>query len=239
MRRLTRTAAWALGAALIVGLGAGQAQASLIIYTTAPGATNNGNLPVSAEADITTGNGTITIVLKDLLANPGDVSQLVSDFHFTVANGGNLTSSTLSSSSGQDLNVAGNGTFTTGSTVSTGWDYTGTATGGDLTALGQSGPQHLIIGPPGGGGTYSNANGSIAGNPPHNPFLNQSATFTISAAGVTANTTITAVQFSFGTTAGNNVPGVPGPAVPEPATILGASIAGLAGLLFAWRRRTA
>jgi len=221
---------------LIVGLGTGQAQASLIIFTTPTGATTSG--PVNAEADITTGAGTITIVLKDLQANPTDVAQLISDFHFTIAGPGTLTGSSQSSSSGQEINVAANGTFTTGSTVSAAWNYTSTSTSGALTALGAGQPNHLIIGPPG-GATYSNANGSIAGNDPHNPFLNQSATFTIAATGVTAATTISAVTFSFGTTAGIEVPGVPGPAVPEPATILGASIAGLAGLLFAWRRRTA
>ena len=34
-----------------------------------------------------------------------------------------------------------------------------------------SGPDYTLIGPPGPDGTYSNANGSIAGNPAHNPFL--------------------------------------------------------------------
>jgi hypothetical protein len=76
------------------------------------------------------------------------------------------------------------------------------------------------LGPPGSGGTYSNANGSIAGNPAHNPFLNQTATFAISLAGITAATLINSATFSFGTTAGINVAGVPSTsAVPLPGAL--------------------
>jgi hypothetical protein len=78
---------------------------------------------------------------------------------------------------------------------------------------------------------YSNANGSIAGNNPHNPFINQTATWTLNITGITANTIVTAATFSFGTTAGNNVPGVPSvPSVPDGGTagmLLGAALAGL------------
>jgi hypothetical protein len=77
---------------------------------------------------------------------------------------------------------------------------------------------------------YSNANGSIAGNGPHNPFLNQTATFNIAVTGVTAATTVTSATFSFGTVAGVNVPGTPGtPAVPEPisSALVGTGLIGL------------
>ena len=81
-----------------------------------------------------------------------------------------------------------------------------------MDALGQpTSPSHLLIGPPGAGGTYSNANGSIAGNDPHNPFLNQTASFLINLLDPAALATITAVTFSFGTTEGAElVPGVIG-----------------------------
>jgi hypothetical protein len=61
-------------------------------------------------------------------------------------------------------------------------------------------PKHLIIGPRGKGGTYSSARSSHAGNAPHNPFLNQSATFTITGSGITADPTIASATFSYGTT---------------------------------------
>jgi hypothetical protein len=67
---------------------------------------------------------------------------------------------------------------------------------------------------------YTAANGSIAGNGPHNPFLNQTATFSISLAGITASTLITGVTFSFGTTSGINVTGVPSTSpVPLPGAL--------------------
>src|SRR5262249_866643 len=145
---------------------------------------------------------TLSIVLANLQANPTDVAQLLSDLSFTLGNGGSLTGATLASSAGQEITVAADGTFTLGSTVATGWVPTLGGTSGSLDVLGAggAGPSHLIIGPPGPGGTYSNANGSIAGNKPHNPFLNDVATFSITGSGITADTTITGVTFSFGTT---------------------------------------
>ena len=68
---------------------------------------------------------------------------------------------------------------------------------------GRGQPTDLIIGPPG-GATYSNANSSIAGNGPHNPFVNQTGTFVVTVAGVTAATNITSATFSFGTTQGDS-----------------------------------
>jgi hypothetical protein len=191
----------------------------------------SGGNPVNAEAEFTTAAGSITITLKDLQANPKDVAQLVSDLSFTVGNGGSLTGSTQTGASSQELTVNGNGTFSIGANLTTvaavGWVYTPTSSTGTLDVLqgpGHAGPAHLIIGPPG-GPTYANANGSIAGNGAHNPFLNQSATFTITAPNVSADTTITAATFSFGTTEGASlIPGVP--TVPEPSSL----VLGLVGL---------
>jgi hypothetical protein len=87
----------------------------------------------------------------------------------------------------------------------------------DLVGPGHAGPAHLIIGPPG-AGTYASSNGSIHGNGPHNPFLNQTATFTITGSGITADTTITSAKFAFGTTDGALL--VTGQAVPEPSSLV-------------------
>jgi hypothetical protein len=212
---------------------------------TPTGATTGGG-PVSARADLTTSAGSITLTLTNFQANPTDVSQLLSDVHFAVGNGGSLTGSAQTGASSQELTVNGNGTFSIGANLTTvaavGWVYTTTSTtDGTLDVLqgpGHAGPAHLIIGPPG-GPTYANANGSIAGNGAHNPFLNQLASFTITAPNVTSGTTITGVTFSFGTTEGAaEITGVPLVAVPEPGSLaLLATAPGILAGYFGWRRR--
>jgi hypothetical protein len=197
-----------------------------------------GGQPVDASATLVTAANTLSITLTNLEANPTSVVQALSDLQFTVGNGGSLTGATLSSSSGQEITINSGGTFTIGPTVATGWVPTLSGTSGTLDVLGAggAGPAHLIIGPPGAGGTYSNANGSIAGNGPHNPFLNQSASFVISGSGITADTTITSVTFSFGTTEGANL--VPGVAIPEPSSLVLSAIgAGVLGLFALCRKR--
>jgi PEP-CTERM motif-containing protein len=203
------------------------AYANVITYVTPSGSTLAG-LPVNASATFSTSLNTVMITVWNLQANPKSVIQAISDLDFVLSNG--ATSGTLAGSMGQDITINSNGTYSLGSTVSTGWGLNGNVTGGlQLDALGFIGPAHLIIGPPG-GPTYSNANGSIAGNGPHNPFLNQTATFVVNVAGVTAATNITSATFSFGTTAGDDIVGT---AVPEPGSLLlmGSGILGLAGLL--------
>ena len=96
----------------------------------------------------------------------------------------------------------------------------------DALAGPATGPATLIIGP----GPYTNANGSITDNDPHNPFIDTSATWTLAFAGATASTVICNVVFSFGTQPGANV------AVPIPAAVwLFGS--GLLGLVAIARRR--
>jgi len=192
-------------------------RADQVTLSTAPGSSTGGGA-VSASATLTVSPaGTLTVVVTNLQANPTDVAQLISDISFTTTG---APTGTLASSSGQQLTVAGNGTFALGSTVATGWGLD-TSSGGNLhlTALGFVGPAGLIIGPPGAGNLYSNANGSIAANGPHNPFINQSATFTFSIAGLTSVSQISNFNFSFGTTPGVNVPGG-GTPTPEPASML-------------------
>ena len=98
-------------------------------------------------------------------------------------------------------------------------------------------PECTIIGKPGPGGVYTNANNSIAGNDPHNPFINQTAEFLLTVAGITASTVISGFTFSFGTASGVIGVGVP-TAVPLPsaALLFGTALAGL-GLLGRRRKK--
>lgn len=218
----------------------GTSQASPITYATASGATTSGGA-VDAEATFTLGTNSLEITLQDLQANPGNVGQLLSGLSFSI-NG--FSSGTLTSSSGQSVSVDGSGVPTLGTTGSTGWVL---QSGFDLcdicsTGKGLNAPAGLLIGPPAGDGNYDAAKGSIAGNGPHNPFINQTATFNIDITGLSDVDTVSSVVFRFGTTYGTMTTdgvctsGCSSTSVPEPAT-LALFAAGLAGLAFALRRR--
>src|SRR4051812_5966452 len=148
---------------MLLALQAATAQAATVTYTTLDGSTQGG-LPVSAAATFTTGAGTIRISLTNLLANPTSVIQNISDLLFTLSTGQN--SGTLTSSSGTSIMIDNNGVVTSSSVVST-TDWTLTTQGSSLylDVLGPpNGPAQTIIGQPGPGGVYTDANGSIAGN---------------------------------------------------------------------------
>ncbi|HWB54041.1 MAG TPA: XDD4 family exosortase-dependent surface protein [Tepidisphaeraceae bacterium] len=211
------------------------------IFTTPSSASTSG--PVSAKADFTLGNGTITLTLTNLISDPGDVAQNLSAFSFTL--NGTVGANSLVSGTGTERTINSNKTYTEGSSVAAGWveSSTGnTLTLDVLSGTGHAGPAHTIIGSPAtADNKYDNANGSIKNNGPHNPFLDGSATFTLDVAGVTTSSSIQSVTFQFGTTDGSNQITVNLPnsplisAAPLPASAWGGlTLIGLMGL----RRRS-
>jgi len=225
----------ALAVFALLGLAHGTANADPISVCTGAGCSTT-----NVSGTIVAGNGTVTITLNNNLTNAQVVSviQNVSGVYFQVS-GYNGTAVSLSgSNSTQSTNVAANGTGTlAGALNPTGW---GAGHSGQVItvcvvcAFGVSspaGPDQTIIGGDG-VGPYTNANGSIAGNDPHNPFLVGTVTFTLVVPGVTVDSTFSNVVIQFGTTA--TPPQVQ--QVPEPASmfLLGS---GLVGAAAGFRRR--
>ncbi len=207
------------------------APAGVITYTTPAGSTH-GSLPVDVSATFTTGTNSLQIVVNNLQGNPTSVIQNLSDLDFVISSGQTVvgTGGGITSSSGTSRSVgkAGKGSnnnpFTDNGSVATGWGLIesfsvpfGLGTGFTLCVICPAGgtvvsaptvnPENTIIGPAAGSGFYTNANGSIANNGPHNPFLFGPVTFNLTIAGLTSASTISGVVFSFGTATGADTEG--------------------------------
>jgi hypothetical protein len=197
------------------------ARATLATFITASGETTGGG-PVNAEAEITTGAGTLTIKLTNLLlgnqaGSSYDVAQEISALFFTLSNAPSSTLNEDSSDTGTLRDFTSSSAFTDASGTLSRWTLTSSGANLALDVLGGGQPNQLIIG---GQGSGYDVNSSVR---THDPQVAVSATFNFSAPGVSASTTVipTSVVFRFGTTAGRDqVPGQPGTIPnPEPSTI--------------------
>jgi hypothetical protein len=221
-------------------LTSGLLMANTVTVSTAAGATNGAGDPVDASGTFTTGAGTVTIDLSNLLTATQmlNVGQDLSDVFFTLDT--TTSSGSVSSSTGTFIDVGAGGVVTSASSGLAGPDLIGwglSNTGGTYHLNGLGGgatPANTIIGgTPGSFTAYSSANNSIDSNSPHNPFVQGTGHFVLSIAGVTAGTNISDVVFSFGTTAGDNVS-----PVPEPGFNVLLLFAGITASAFAYRRRS-
>lgn len=220
--------------ALLLTAFANVGQCSTVTLATPVGATFSGN-PVDFEAIITTSLNSIVVVLESLQDNPTADTQEISGISFTL-NTVDSNATTLSSSSGQLINIASGGVWTNDTTDSINhWQVSGsagsTSTVIALNVFSGGQPNDLIIGNPNSNNLYATANNSITG---HQPSIKNSGTFTLSMVGITSATTVTTASFNVGTTI-SNVPVNAVVATPEPASILLTSLAFLP--LYAFRRR--
>lgn len=246
--------------ALVLVLVAGSVSATTITGSFTFNASGNSTAgdPISAQAVFTLfSNNTMTLQLTNKLVNPSSVAQNITDFDFQLLNslGQNITPGCTTATCLTSANapsrvvVASNGSFTTlNGPEDPKWAFS--LSSGVFLLDGLSGahtPAFSIIGPPG-GATYSAAGGSIAGNVPHNPFINQSATWTFTIPNLATVVTPAHIVFSFGTVGGDTFScdnhggcgagggGGGGQAVPEPLSfaLVGG---GLIGMYFIRRRR--
>lgn len=180
---------------------------------------------VAATADVTLGDGFITVVLTDTLANPISSGQTLSGLKFDVS--GATGAASLASALGytalinSDNKSANYGSYTP-SVNAVSLAHWGANNDVNLSTVGLGGakPYDLIIGPDSAGGftgagKYSNAN---TGFDQFNPYVLGSATFIVHVPGVTENSVLSNVLFEFGTDPQYVAADLT--VVPEPSTVL-------------------
>ena len=212
---------------------------SLVHAATFFGTSSDGHA-VSATADFSAVGDTLTVKLTNTTTTTLDAGELFTGLDFSVSG---LTP-TMTSDTGILRTINADGTFSdTGAAEDLSWSLVDL--GGGMWQLNfNPDAKHAIVGPPS-GGDYAGANPSVRGNPGHNPFAAEMATFVLDVPGLSMAPlpSVLVKTFRFGTNLdpGDGGPGGGiepggGPEAPEPASI---ALLLLAAGMIAVRRRQA
>jgi hypothetical protein len=195
-----------------------QSSYGTISYGTISGAAAN------CTADITISGTSLTIKLSNLTADPGGAANLLNGVRFNLA--GVTGASGLTANAATLVTIASDNSYVTsaatGATIASEWTLSNVSSLITLSSLGSTGPDYLIIGPAG----YAAANGSLAGNGPHNPFIlgNETFQFNLSGANSFSESDITGLTFLFGTSTDSGPGREIVTVVPEPSTIVAGAL---------------
>lgn len=184
---------------------------------------------------LTSGAGTVTVTLSDTFATPSSLANLLSDLAFSVTGGTAVSATNYSAPNTSFITLTDNQpTAVSGPGTSNPWTLSGSGSylftglnGGDQTRT-------LIIGPVASDYCTAPANhrcpdGLGGGNQNFNPYINQTATFTLAIPGVTSGSTFSNVGFSYGTA--GEISTIP---IPAAAWLF---VSGLLGLIGIARRK--
>jgi PEP-CTERM motif len=231
-----RNAVLSAAAVVVLGMAAASARADQVFLVNT---TIGGTGPVNAQATFhQSGANLLQITLQNFQAT-GNIGQAISGIQFQICDAAgnvlNITGS-ITTQNNAEINVDGSGNVSSLGTVQSYWGLSSAGPSFSMSALGfarpgGNPPDELIIGP------LNSPNGSIAGNDPHNPLINQQGVFSLTLSqNLPPGFQICNVVFLFGT-GPDSVPGTPS-AVPEPASmfLLGT---GLVGIAVGVRRRRA
>jgi hypothetical protein len=182
---------------------------------------------------LTSGAGTVTVTLSDTFATPSSLANLLSDLAFSVTGGTSVSATNYSAPNTNFITLSnGNATVSSGPGTSNPWTLSGGSTGYLFTGLnGGDQTRTLIIGPV--SSTICQPAGNKCpdglGNANFNPYIDQTATFTLAIAGVTSDSRFSNVGFSYGTA--GEISTIP---IPAAAWLF---VSGLLGLIGIARRK--